>query len=240
MPKLVRRDAALAKRGATGRGRSQGDLELVSHPGTGQGAAKTIGQQRLLGFQSLFFEPRFEEAPGALAKGQNALLATFADEANGFALILGHVAGPQMDNLGNPRARIVEQLKEQTVSAASPAGRTRSLQDCLDLYLREETNQPALPPLSRNRQDALYLRRLGDRSKRQEIPSKGAQGAPPGIASAGFIMPLSCQVIQNSQHVGNCKVRQVQGGRRLAVSLLQESQEKAEGVSVRGHRGGTD
>src|SRR5881394_1431889 len=57
-------------------------------------------------------------------------------EADSLAMILSHVGGAQMDDLGNPRASIVEQLKEQTVPATSPTGRTRSLQDRLDLRLR--------------------------------------------------------------------------------------------------------
>jgi hypothetical protein len=130
---------------------------------------------------------------------------------NGVALVLSHIGDAQMCDLGNPCACVIEQLKEETIAAASPAGGRGSLQDRLDLGFGKEPNQRPFPALSGNGQDRLQLRGLIDRIKRQEIPGKGPQGAQAGVATAGLVVSIFLQVIQKGQHIRSRKVREVQG-----------------------------
>jgi len=133
---------------------------------------KTVWQQRLLGFQTIFFQPRLQETLCALGDWEYSLLPPLTYKANGVALVLSHIGNAQMRDLGNPCACVIEQLKEETIAAASPAGGRGSLQDRLDLGFGKEPNQRPFPALSGNGQDRLQLRGLIDRIKRQEIPAK--------------------------------------------------------------------
>ena len=83
---------------------------------------KTVWQQRLFGFQIIFFQPRLQETPGAFGDWEYPLLPTFTYKANGVAVVLSHIGDAQMRDFGNPCACVIEQLKEETIAAASPAG----------------------------------------------------------------------------------------------------------------------
>ena len=73
------------------------------------------------------------------------IFAAFPCKANGVALVLSHIGDAQMRDLGNPCACVIEQLKEETIAAASPAGGRGRLQDRLEPRLRKGTQPAALP-----------------------------------------------------------------------------------------------
>src|SRR5688572_24193663 len=113
-------------------------------------------------------------------------------------------------------------------------------QDGFDFLAVEKTNEPLNMSFERNAQDAWECWRELRAEPVAQIVNKRANGCETSVAGPGTVAALVLQMIQEPENgIGR---QDVQWERCSAsgMNLAQITEQQAEGVRIRGERGGTD
>ena len=110
------------------------------------------------------------------------------------------------------------------VTLATPGCPIRRREDRVHLLAREKSEERAIEPLHRNREDALD-RWERNRIEVRGIVKKGPQGDEAKIASPRAVSAFFLQVVEKAEDEWRVQIRQSQRHGRLARTLLRVPQE---------------
>ena len=142
------------------------------------------------------------------------------------------------NDLGDPRAGVVEHGQQQMVALRRPAF-SGLPQHRNHLLPREISQHGPFEALHRHPQCPLDHMQRGYVTSAGELQERTQRGQSQ-VAAANPVMPLLLQIIEERQDQFRLDVDQLQAGRHLAQLMAGELQEQHYGVAVTGYRARTD
>ena len=206
--------------------------EAESNAGPREWLAESIGEQRLIRSEGVAANPVAKETTSGFPERYHSLFPTFAPQLHRLELIRGHVLNPQMNDLRDASAGVVEQPKQQSIPSASVCRGAGSVHHRLNLFFGEKAEKRSGEPLYWDGEDLLNLLAAVSAVKRQDVVRKGPKRGQTEITSAGAIAPFLFEVVQESEDRVCSKIRQVQPDRRYVMRFFHVLQEEFKCVPI--------
>src|SRR2546427_366169 len=106
-------------------------------------------------------QPRIEDLHDIAAQRRAAELSPLAVTTEVGARVERHVLPAKRGQLGDAQARLDGDEQDRAVASSDPCGGVGGVEKCLDLFVAEKLDDPALEAPARDREHALAVQRVG-------------------------------------------------------------------------------